>query len=186
MVEAAIWQDGLLDGNTANVNVTKRNDTEIYATTLGRVYLLEAATGKRLNSVYLGDHGAEPNREARLHSYQDSVLIVGCNGKVFGLHPTTLHKIWGPHDLKKGDGVVNVGVRMGVVYAACNGYIFTIERETGKRLASNGLSFMGDGEVRLAFFPNDFDYVAVGAGGYVKTLHLINLGLSQITSPYLF
>ena len=175
MVEAAIWQDGLLGGSTAKVDVTKRNGNEIYATTLGRVYLLEAATGKRLNSVYLGDYGVEANKEARLHSYQDSMLIVGCNGKVFGLHPTTLHKIWGPHDLKKGDGIVNVGVRKGVVYAACNGHIFTIKRETGELIAHDGLPNLGNGEVRFDFFADEYDKFAVGAGGNIWMLELRNL-----------
>lgn len=98
------------------------------------------------------------------------MLIVGYNGRVLALHPTTLATIWNL-DLDRGCHVVNVSVKHGTVYAGCYGRLFKIDRNSGSILDYNTLSKLDYREVRIAFETGPDNIIVVGTYGHARGIY---------------
>jgi outer membrane protein assembly factor BamB len=83
-------------------------------------------------------------------------LIIGCNGKVAGIEPTSGKVLW-TTELNTGGlfsatarADVCVLVKGGIVFAGCSGHLFCIDSSNGRLLWHNPLKGFGHNDVTLA------------------------------------
>lgn len=162
-----LWQRDLKNGS--EVVSVLINQAGQYAGSNGKVYLLDM-NGDITASNDLPDTG---NHEVRLAAPPDaSMLVVGTNGYVLALHPTTLVELWRYSLKDAGFAVVSVLYYNEWIYAASNGYAFRINPSTGIAEASNGLEDTGNYETRLD--------ITIGGRTLVIGIHGEALGLNPM------
>ncbi|TFK37908.1 PLC-like phosphodiesterase [Crucibulum laeve] len=119
----------------------------VYAACGGIVYRLNPADGWIKGENYLKGRGVHEVRLAM--SLTLRTVFVGINGYALGLAFDTLDTQWETSLPRSGFGITSVASGIGVAYAACNGWIYSIQELSGGVLFTNQLG-AGDGEVRLA------------------------------------
>jgi hypothetical protein len=169
------WDKSLPDSGFNIVSMLVNEKGDVYAGSNGYVYRLDYWTGTILATNPLRDRGHEEVRLATL--VNASLLIVGTNGYVLGLHPTSLTTLWERSLSGSGFNIVSVLCACSnpreinpefYVYAGCNGYTYRLTT-TGDVVATNPLTGYGKHEVRLGISP-DLSTLFVGINGYVLAL----------------
>lgn len=155
------------------------NQKAVYAGSNGYVYLLDCLKGSVLATNTLSGMG---DHEIRLAQPEDgSLLLVGTNGYVLGLDPTSLNTLWQTSLLHCGYEVVSVLCANGSAFAGCNGYVYRLDQGSGEVLSTNSLVGRGDYEVRLGI-SLDLSTLFVGINGYALGLDPTNLTTSWQTT----
>jgi hypothetical protein len=164
-----------------DVTTMLSNQKGVYAGTNGYVYKLDYWTGIVAKTNPLSGRGYG---EVRLAAPADaSLLIVGMNGHVMGLHPTSLVTLW-ETQLDANSGVVSVLCAYGdtreteskvYVYAGTSGRVYRLNpKGTIMGLPYDFTSWLGSYEVRLGISP-DLTTLFVGINGYLVALESISL-----------
>ncbi|EDR05916.1 uncharacterized protein LACBIDRAFT_329421 [Laccaria bicolor S238N-H82] len=137
------WQTSL-PGSGYEVTTVLANQKAVYAGSNGYVYLLDCLKGSVLATNTLSGMG---DHEIRLAQPEDgSLLLVGTNGYVLGLDPTSLNTLWQTSLLHCGYEVVSVLCANGSAFAGCNGYVYRLDQGSGEVLSTNSLVGRGDYE----------------------------------------
>lgn len=172
------WQTSL-PGSGYEVTTVLANQKAVYAGSNGYVYLLDCLKGSVLATNTLSGMG---DHEIRLAQPEDgSLLLVGTNGYVLGLDPTSLNTLWQTSLLHCGYEVVSVLCANGSAFAGCNGYVYRLDQGSGEVLSTNSLVGRGDYEVRLGI-SLDLSTLFVGINGYALGLDPTNLTTSWQTT----
>lgn len=161
------WETSLPDTGY-NIVSPLDNEKGVYAGSHGYVLRLDRENGSvsAKNSLSgMGEH------EVRLASPAgSSVLIVGTNGYVLGLDPSSLSTKWSTSLPNSGSEVVSVLCGVNGAYAGSNGYVYCLDPDNGKIKATNTLPGYGKHETRLGLTTSD-SCLLVGINGYALGLN---------------
>lgn len=169
-----------LPGCGYNIVSVESGSNVVFAGSNGYVYRVNSSNGAVLQTNDLPDRGSY---EVRLSLNQDETLLtIGTNGYLIGLDPANVGTNWQTSLPGSGFNIVTPLAFDQVCYAGSDGLVYELDANSGAINATNGLSGMGNHEIRLADDDDD-EILWVGTNGYMLGLSLE--GYVSVDGPWM-